>query len=217
MNARASVIPLTLLLICSASAACNAQSAVGATPSEATGALTTSTPSPSSSLILPGSMSLSGSVVTDHPRYALDCSVRIKFTVTNRTKGVVRYNFSTGQLYDVSVLDSAGREVWRWSTGRSFNKSISILNLKPGESRVFETNWNGRGNTGVPITPGVYTVSARTTSDNRPAITGSIIVNTDTDPNNTGMRTLTGGDSGAVRQVYVSPPVTATTKIVIAG
>ena len=53
------------------------------------------------------------------------------------------------------------------------------------------------------------------TSSDRPAITGSLIVDPDTDPNNTGFPTRSPAENGAVRQVDVTPPITASTTLAI--
>ena len=44
--------------------------------------------------------------------------VRFELTVVNTTARNVEVNFASGQAYDFVVVDSVGREVWRWADGR---------------------------------------------------------------------------------------------------
>lgn len=53
------------------------------------------------------------------------------------------------------------------------------------------------------------------TSGTGTAITGSIVVNNDPDPMNVGRPTRMPADSGAARQVDVTPPVSATKTITL--
>lgn len=166
-------------------------------------------------ILLPSGGDQTGKVTTDKPRYAPGQPVALAFTITNPTKKPAVYNFSTGQQFDFSVVGPKGAKVWTWSQGRMFTQALSRLTFAPGEKRVFRAVWNGRDAQGKPVTPGVYTVNARLTSNNGPAITGSLVVNTDTDPTNMGMPTRTPGETGAIRQVDVMPPVTASARILI--
>ena len=44
--------------------------------------------------------------------------------LTNDGKKHVELAFPNGQQYDFTVLDSAGREVYRWGAGRMFTQSV---------------------------------------------------------------------------------------------
>jgi hypothetical protein len=44
--------------------------------------------------------------------------------LTNDSKKHVELSFPSGQQYDFAVLDSVGREVYRWGAGRMFTQSV---------------------------------------------------------------------------------------------
>jgi len=152
-------------------------------------------------------------VNTKNPRPGLPVS--LSFVITNKTNKPVVYNFPTGQKFDITANDAKGALVWTWSKGQTFTQSISRLSIPAGARVVFQAVWNGRTAAGQPAAPGDYTLSARMTSNTGTAITGSIVVNNDPDPMNTGRPTHTPADSGAVRQVDVTPPVTASKTITL--
>lgn len=141
--------------------------------------------------------------------------IALSFIVTNKTNKAVVYNFPTGQQFDITANDAKGSLVWTWSKGQQFTQSISRLSLAPNTRQVFTAVWNGRTNTGQPMPAGDYTLNARMTSSTGTAITGSIVVNNDPDPMNVGRPTRTPADLGAIRQVDVTPPVTASKNITI--
>ena len=165
-------------------------------------------------LKLPGG-ALPGTLTTNKLAYKRGQSVRLTFRVTNSGKKPITYNFSTGQKYDVVVTDADKTEVWDWAKGQMFTQNLSSVTLKPGKSLVYAIVWNGADQAGRNVKPGVYTLTARLTSDNHPAVTGGVVVNNDRDPNNMGTPTQTPADTGAVRQVDTAPPVSAQTTITI--
>jgi hypothetical protein len=67
---------------------------------------------------------------------ALDVKIRdgIEFTfrVTNNASRKLELLFPTGQTHDLVVVDSLGREVWRWSEGRMFTQAL--------QNRVLESS-----------------------------------------------------------------------------
>ena len=139
----------------------------------------------------------------------------LSFVVTNKTNKPVVYNFPTGQKFDITANDAKGALVWTWSKGQAFTQSISRLSIPAGARVVFPAVWNGRTSAGQPVAPGDYTLQARMTSNTGTAITGSLVVNNDPDPMNVGRPTRTPADTGAIRQVDVTPPVSATKTITI--
>lgn len=188
----------------------------------AQGDIPTSTSSPqytpqTGKVILPGSAASAGRIITDRAKYRPGQPVHISFVVTNTTNKPVVYNFSTGRQYDITLVDAKGRTVWQSSRGVMFTQQLTRLSLKPGQHKTYALVWNGHPFGNHRLAPGVYTLNARMTSEDRPAVTGGVVVNTDRDPNNMGVPTKTPTETGAVRQVDVNPPVTATTTIVIGG
>ncbi len=139
----------------------------------------------------------------------------LSFVVANKTNKPVVYNFPIGQKFDITANDAKGTLVWTWSKGQVFTQSISRLSIPANGRAVFSAVWNGRTSMGQPVPAGDYTLNARMTSTTGTAITGSIVVNNDPDPLNMGRPTRTPADTGAIRQVDVTPPVTASKTITI--
>jgi hypothetical protein len=53
--------------------------------------------------------------------------------------------FPTGQTHDIVVLDSTGREVWRWAEGRMFTEARQYRGISGGDSLVLEEGWESPG------------------------------------------------------------------------
>ena len=51
-------------------------------------------------------------------------ALRFALNLTNDSKKHVELTFPSGQQYDFTVLDSVGREVYRWGAGRMFTQSV---------------------------------------------------------------------------------------------
>ncbi len=85
--------------------------------------------------------------------------VRLSLTKTNVTTAPVVITHRSSQRFDF-IVTLAGREVWRWSAGRFFTFAIERVTLPPGQNLVFVQTWNQTTNEGVPVRPGVYTVTA---------------------------------------------------------
>lgn len=165
-------------------------------------------------LNLPGSAQ-PGTLTTSQARYRPGQSVHLTFRVVNTSGKPVTYNFGTGQRFDITAADASGVQVWDWAHGRLFAQNLTSLTLLPGKSLEYKTVWNGRDSSGHPVAPGTYTLDAHLTSDNQPAITGGIFVNTDPDPTNMGQPTRTPAEAGSVRQVSPAAQVSAKATIAI--
>jgi hypothetical protein len=87
--------------------------------------------------------------------------VRFTFQVVNKTAKSVEVNFASGQAYDFVVVDSTGREVWRWSADRIFTQSVRNKLLGKGEAINASEKWS-------PAKPGKFTAIAKLTSSNFP-------------------------------------------------
>ena len=154
-------------------------------------------------------------LTTNKPAYKSGQPVRITFRIVNMSGKPVTYDFGTGQRYDITVSGSDGTPIWNWAHGRLFTQNMSVVSLAPGKPLVYTAVWNGRDLSGRPAAPGAYTLDAHLTSNNRPAITGGVIVNTDPDPTNMGLPTRTPAESGSIRQVAPAAQVSAKTTVVI--
>lgn len=84
--------------------------------------------------------------------------------VTNRSGKQLELPFSSGQTHDFAVLDSAGREVWRWSTGRMFTQGMQNKVLAAQETATFEESWDAKGKAGR------FTAVARLNSAEHPVV-----------------------------------------------
>ncbi|MDQ6888447.1 MAG: BsuPI-related putative proteinase inhibitor [Gemmatimonadota bacterium] len=65
----------------------------------------------------------------------------LTLTVVNTGRSHVELNFPSGQTHDVAVSDSAGREVWRWSTSRMFTQGIQNRLIGAGSKLTFVERW----------------------------------------------------------------------------
>ena len=66
--------------------------------------------------------------------HALHCALNL----TNQSKKQVELAFPNGQEYEFAVLDSIGREVYRWGTGRMFTQSMQNRLLDGGDTMHIE-------------------------------------------------------------------------------
>jgi hypothetical protein len=97
---------------------------------------------------------------------ALDIStadgVHFAFHVTNATAKSIELNFPSGQTHDFVVLDSMGRQVWRWSDGRMFTQALQNKPVDSRETVTFEDRWD------APAAHGRLTAVATLRSSNYP-------------------------------------------------
>jgi hypothetical protein len=68
--------------------------------------------------------------------------VRFDFRITNAGGGTVEVRFPSGQTHDIAVLDSLGREVWRWSAGRLFTQALRNRVLHSNDTLAFGERWS---------------------------------------------------------------------------
>lgn len=91
--------------------------------------------------------------------YARGEPVRMSLTKTNVATSPVTITYRSSQRFDFIVTRDT-REIWRWSAGKFFTFAIERVTLPPGENLVFLQTWNQTTNEGVPVGPGVYTITA---------------------------------------------------------
>jgi hypothetical protein len=65
-------------------------------------------------------------------------AILFSLDLTNASKKNVELEFPSGQEYDFAVLDSTGREVYRWGKERMFTQSLQNRVLDGGETRRYE-------------------------------------------------------------------------------
>ncbi len=94
-------------------------------------------------------------LATDRPVYRPGQPILITFEVFNHTPAPVRFDFTSGQRYDVVIEDDGGNQVWRWSAGRMFTMAMGRETLGPGNPRlIYETEYAAR------LEPGRYKITA---------------------------------------------------------
>ena len=88
--------------------------------------------------------------------------VQFALRVTNNTPAKLELLFPSGQTHDFVVVDSAGREVWRWSEGRMFTQVLQNRVLDTNGILAIDAAWHSR------VPPGRYIAIASLLSDNKP-------------------------------------------------
>jgi hypothetical protein len=88
-------------------------------------------------------------------------AVKLALAVSNVGGRHTEIDFPNGQAYDFVVLDSLGREVWRWSTRRMFTQGVRNKQLGVGETAQYSETWK-------QPKPGKYTAVATLKSSNYP-------------------------------------------------
>jgi hypothetical protein len=88
--------------------------------------------------------------------------VQFALHVTNQGRKHVEVAFPNGQTHEFVVVDSTGREIWRWSTSRLFTQALQNKLLSGGETMSVGERWEH------PPTRGKYTVIATLNSSNYP-------------------------------------------------
>jgi hypothetical protein len=88
--------------------------------------------------------------------------LRFALHVTNATKKSVELAFPSGQEYDFAVVDSTGKEVYRWASGRMFTQSLQNKVIDGGETMRFEERAE------KPLPSGTYVAVATLRSSNFP-------------------------------------------------
>ena len=89
--------------------------------------------------------------------------LRLALHVVNTSKKRVEVTFPTGQTHDFVVLDTAGREVWRWGNGRMFTQTLRNKLLAAGASLELEEELKS-----VKLPPGRYVARGTLVSNNYP-------------------------------------------------
>jgi hypothetical protein len=87
--------------------------------------------------------------------------VAMDFRVVNSGSKRLEVNFPNGQTHEVIVVDSLGREVWRWSSGRMFTQTLQNRVLHASDTLDYDAVWQH-----APA--GKYTAIATLASENFP-------------------------------------------------
>ncbi|SFA79069.1 MULTISPECIES: BsuPI-related putative proteinase inhibitor [unclassified Bacillus (in: firmicutes)] len=80
----------------------------------------------------------------------------IRLKVENQTSEKLKLEFPTSQFYEYIVKNQKGKEIFRYSNGRSFLQAIQQIELDPGEEKIWEDRWTYP----VGTKPGDYVIEA---------------------------------------------------------
>ena len=92
-------------------------------------------------------------------------TINFALQVVNTSKKRVEINFPSGQTYDFAVIDSVGREMWRWGGDRMFTQAVRNKLLGAGQRLEFQESVKAR-----TLPPGRYIARATLTSANFPLL-----------------------------------------------
>jgi hypothetical protein len=87
--------------------------------------------------------------------------VKLALHVINNGKRRIEVRFPDARTHDFVVMDSTGREVWRWSEGRLFTQALQNRVVDSRETLTFDASWR-------PAHVGRYTAVAVLSSTNHP-------------------------------------------------
>lgn len=75
----------------------------------------------------------------------------------NETEDEITFEFPSSQLYEITVLNDEGKEVYRYSTGKMFTQAIQTESISAKDVKVWEESWNYMYD-GERVRRGEYTV-----------------------------------------------------------
>ena len=104
---------------------------------------------------------MTGPAVASSFNVKVNSEVAFAFHVTNNATRRLELTFPSGQTHEITVLDSLGQAVWKWSEGRMFTQSFQNKILEANETLTYEANW-------TPPRAGKYTAVASLMSENHP-------------------------------------------------
>lgn len=88
--------------------------------------------------------------------------IRLALDVSNTGQKSAELAFADGQTYDFSIVNAAGKEIYRWSADRMFTQSMQNRRLDAGDTmRIAEL-------ASVTLPEGAYTAVATLRSSNYP-------------------------------------------------
>ena len=103
-----------------------------------------------------------GKVLATSLNVSVERGVQFAFHVTNNSEKGIELRFPSSQTHDFIVMDSLGREVWRWAGDRMFTSAMQTKMLSARETMKVQENWDPAGKKGK------FTVVAKLTSGNHP-------------------------------------------------
>ncbi|ODT00632.1 MAG: hypothetical protein ABS52_18155 [Gemmatimonadetes bacterium SCN 70-22] len=92
----------------------------------------------------------------------LGSAVTFALHVTNNASKRLELTFPSGLTHDIVVMDTVGREVWRWSQGRLFTQTLQNKVLDTDETVSYSAEWTPQR------AHGTYIAVASLKSENHP-------------------------------------------------
>ena len=83
--------------------------------------------------------------------------VEIQMKVQNSSSKEITLEFPSSKFFDYVIRDEGGRELYKYSEGKSFLQAIQRINLKSGETKIWRDKWNYQTH-GKRVPAGKYTL-----------------------------------------------------------
>jgi hypothetical protein len=90
--------------------------------------------------------------------FPLTSAVPVTLSVKNVGSQMAALFFSSGKKFDFAVLNSASKEIWRWSRGRVFTMAIEEIMLEKDQEISFKAAWPQVDFEDKPVPPGTYLI-----------------------------------------------------------
>jgi hypothetical protein len=84
----------------------------------------------------------------------------IQLAIAVAVRDAMTLYYRTSQRYDLTVVDSEGEEVWRWSRDRTFAQVTEEVPLSANGMLSFTETWDQRDNDGQQVPLGNYRIVA---------------------------------------------------------
>jgi len=97
--------------------------------------------------------------------------VNVYLTIQNNTTEELTYSFTTGQHFEIEVVNAAGQVVARWSRDKAFTQAFNDVTIAPGAGRRFGGSLKLAYDDERPLAQGQYTLRIYLTNENPPGVT----------------------------------------------
>lgn len=67
---------------------------------------------------------------------------QVKLLLHNRGDQPLSLTFPSSQQFEVIIKRASGEELYRYSKGKMFSQALTRVELRPGETKTWETTWN---------------------------------------------------------------------------
>lgn len=92
--------------------------------------------------------------------------VDITLSKTNITDDEITLRYSTSQIIEITIKNSAGATVWRYSDNTQFAQFSRIITIFEGGTQVIREVWKQVNNSGNQVPPGTYTITVENLATN---------------------------------------------------